>query len=202
LNLDSRIKVVENTKNMGLTKSLNKGLKLAKGPYIARIDCDDIALPSRLEKQVEYLDSHSEVTVLGSWYITLEKNNKRTIQQRPTDYQKIAQKIYYGNPIAHPSVMYRKAEVLKVGGYNEQYRYAQDYALWCKLIPKYRLTNIPAILVEVRQHSNNISVAHNEEQNACYRKIRRKFYLKAVWITRGRVLWGTIMWKLFKKSLE
>ncbi len=198
---DKRIRVVTNSNNIGLTRSLNIGIGLAQGMYIARMDADDISLPPRLEKQVLFLDNNPEYAVVGSWFIRVAKGQE-VVEQRPSDYRHIASKLFYGNPIAHPTVMFVKAIVISVGGYNEKYRTAQDYGLWWSLVGKHRLTNIPEVLLKYRQHEEMVSVTKKKDQDGNYDKIRKKNYWKAVFLSRGRVFVGSIAWRLFRWGLS
>ena len=120
-----------NVTNLGLTKSLNKGIKVAKGEYIARMDSDDISLPDRFKLQVEYMESHPEISVLGG--AIQEFNDKDGIigeRHFPADTASIKQYIHKASPVAHPAVMIRKTLFDEGVVYNEKYRTTQDLALW------------------------------------------------------------------------
>lgn len=158
---DPRIRVIRNNENLGLTKSLNKGLTLAKGEYVARMDADDISLPERFEKQVAFLDSHPEVAVVGTAKQLI--NRRGTIlgtyipplQPQYRDFLKT-------NLITHGSVMVRR-EILKAyGGYNELFRKSQDYALWLEMAKQHKLINIPDVLYKLRTHEMSVTKTGGE----------------------------------------
>lgn len=161
---DNRINFIENDINLGLTMSLNKGLKIAKGEYIARIDSDDISDLERLEKQVKYLDENEQISVVGSWAIVDEKTNKWEAKM-PKTHDEILGSIFFGNSLVHPSVMIRKKAIFDVGLYNEEFKYAQDYELWFRLLGNnYKLSNIPESLIIYNLNSNSVSVLNNNAQ--------------------------------------
>lgn len=148
---DPRIRLVKNDQNMGQAKSLNKGLGLAAGEYIARLDQDDVCLPTRLQEQAEYLDNHSDVTVICSWEITIDSTGRkvRTWEASIDNYGDFLGTILLGLcPVWHPSVMFRRETILKLGSFDTSYGPAEDYELWSRialnrmsgaLVPKYHL---------------------------------------------------------------
>lgn len=139
---DSRIKIIT-TENQGLTKSLNLALSFSKGEYIARQDADDISLNTRFEKQIKLLKSDDELYMVGSsMYVSNAKGLFNEVFYYPTQYEDIKQVIAQYNPFVHGSVMFKKAVVEKEGGYDESYRYVQDYELWSRIVPKYKSINI------------------------------------------------------------
>ncbi len=155
---DKRIKYFEN-RRIGLTKSLNKGLQLAQGKYIARMDADDISAPYRLEKQFRYLENSSDIVLVGSWikFFVYEKEEEGQVWKCPQGSGLINYLLFYGNQLAHSSIFFRRQEILQMGGYNEDIEFAQDYDLYCRLIKKYKINNIPEVLVKYRVHKNSIS---------------------------------------------
>lgn len=162
---DPRIKIINNEKNMGLTKSLNKGLKMAKGEYIARMDADDISMPDRLKKQVDFLDAHQDYAVVGTFVKILNKDSEVIcLLERPIEDTEIRGFLKRDNCIAHGSVMIRKTCLIDVGLYDELMERSQDYELWLRLSEKYRLANIPNYLYMWRRHKENIEAEYGEEQ--------------------------------------
>jgi len=149
---DPRIRLIDNQENIGLTRSLNKGLKLARGEYVARMDSDDISLPQRIEKQIEFLEQHPKVVLLGSWAEIIDQNEMiKDIWKYPTNHCFIAWKLLFGNCLVHSAVMYRKDCILDSGGYNELTTYAQDYELWIKLSSAGEIIQLPEVLVKCRK---------------------------------------------------
>jgi glycosyltransferase involved in cell wall biosynthesis len=149
--IDKRIRLIDNEENIGLTKSLNIGIKLAKGKYIARMDADDVSLPKRFEIQYKYMEENPDIDICGSRYMVLGQNK---IKELPTNPEFIKILLFQGiNPIAHPSVIMRKKSLDKHNiFYNEKYRFAQDFALWASSYNVLDITNTPDILLKLRIH--------------------------------------------------
>ncbi len=145
---DKRIKVINHEKREGQAKSLNDGIKIAKGRYIARMDADDISLPERLEKQVKFMGYHPEVGVLGTYYKEIDNSGKiLPRKQNPSTWEQIKKALFYYNPVCHPSVMMRKELILEVGGYDEKFSIGQDYDLFSRLVSKTKIENLPEFLI-------------------------------------------------------
>jgi glycosyltransferase involved in cell wall biosynthesis len=156
---DSRIKLIKNNSNQGQILTENKGLNIAKGKYIARIDQDDIFLPKKLEKQINFLEKNPKITGIGTWAIHINEKDKIIKKiKTPTSNKEIIKVLLYNNPIFHPSVMFRKKEILELGSYNHKKKYTEDYALWCQLLTSgYKLSNIPEYLTQYRIHNQQCS---------------------------------------------
>lgn len=158
---DPRIRLIDNDQNLKQTRSLNKGLELAQTELIARMDQDDISHPQRLEKQVTFMQENKDVAVVG--------NNIRIIDQRGkvVDYvirpqQDLAIRWYqlFACPLAHPTIMLRKSVIWnKLGGYDPSYILNQDWELWSRITPEYKLANLPDLLLDYRCHINQQQVA-------------------------------------------
>ncbi|MEP7168919.1 MAG: glycosyltransferase [Bacteroidota bacterium] len=152
---DPRIRVIDNEINIGLTRSLNKGIALSKGKYIARMDADDISLPGRLQKQVEFMEAHPEAGVVGTWILFTDTEETFC---PPADYEDVKIQLFKNNSLAHPSVMMRNDMFQKFQlSYNEKLQYAQDYELWVQCCRYFKVYNIPEVLVRYRRHSGQIS---------------------------------------------
>jgi len=151
---------------MGQTKSLNVGLKLAKGKYIVVNDADDLSLPRRIGKQLDFIMKHTEYIVVGtsSYIMDFSGKIKRTFM-KPTDSYEIFLWILSDTPLIHGSVIMDKDIILAHGGYNEDFKICQDYELWSSLIRKgFRVANIPDILVIIRQYMDSISFKKKDAQ--------------------------------------
>lgn len=150
---DERIKVISHN-NIGLTKSLNVGLKNAKGKYIARIDADDISTPNRISLQVNYLEEQPEIALLGSNYCMYDKKNKSIEYVAiPTSNNKLKKFLAIrGTPFRHSSVMFRREIANELGGYNEKFRHAQDYEFWIRFAEKHPVSSIPVYLCISRRN--------------------------------------------------
>ena len=162
---DERIKIITNPKNIGLTKSLNKAIKVAQGKYIARMDADDISLPERLERQIEFMRKNPEVGLLGTAYY--EMNLKGEIvgdKFFPTSDKKLKKILIKYNPFFHASVMIRKEILDKIGLYNENIPKAQDYDLWFRVTRSHKLANLDEPLMKRRYTKEMISIKKENEQ--------------------------------------
>lgn len=161
---DSRIKIIRNSENIGLTKSLNKALSLAKGKYIARMDADDIALPERFEKQVAFLETHPSIFLLGTQveYFNTD-DNTRTYPPRATSQAQIEQLLRSNrNPFAHPSIMFRNEPGIC---YREKFVYAQDFDLYLNLLSQNKqLANLPQVLLRYRLQPGSVSFSRRAQQ--------------------------------------
>lgn len=163
---DQRIKLDKNKENIGLTKTLNKGIKLAKGEYIARQDADDVSLPTRFEKQVNFLQKNPE-TVLLSCNIEVinPEGTVSNIYEPHCESELVPWFLLFHNHLGgHSQVMFRKSPTLDIGGYRDEYRYSQDYELWCRLIKVGEIAILPEVLLQQRFHANRISSMNNIEQ--------------------------------------
>ena len=156
---DPRIILVENDKNEGIVYSLNKGLDRARGKYIARMDADDISLPHRLQRQVNFLQVHPEISVVGTGYLPIDecRNPTKPPIYRP-EYPAVAKWfLLIGSPLAHPSVMYRKEIIQKIGGYSKDFPHAEDYELWTRLCQVSKICSIETLAVNASQRSISIN---------------------------------------------
>jgi glycosyltransferase involved in cell wall biosynthesis len=148
---DKRIKLITNSHQLGLTRSLNKALAQARGQYIARMDSDDLALATRLEKQLEYLSSHSQLALLGTAvYLINSEGNRIGLKRYPSDYQTLKKIILSYCPFVHPTLMIRHSVLRELGGYKPEFTYAQDYELVLRLLAQYPAANLPQPLLEYR----------------------------------------------------
>jgi glycosyltransferase EpsE len=128
---DDRIKIIKNSKNMGLVYSLNNGIKHAKGKYIVRMDTDDIALPGRIEATFNFIAAHPEYDVVGAQAIEFSESTENGILGKSGE--KTNKSIMRRDGIIHPTVIMRKSVVENVGYYKDFNR-AEDLALWCELL--------------------------------------------------------------------
>lgn len=166
---DPRIKLVQNKTNLKLITTLNKGLALAKGEYIARMDCDDFSLPQRFEKQISYLDIHNDIGVLGTGFELMDaRGNSFTSIQFPTQSNVLKWSLFFYCPIAHPTVVMRRSIVNQVGGYNSEAVYCEDYDLWIRVAKTTQIGNLPDVLVKIRKHDANVTnVFSRQHQSNC-----------------------------------
>ena len=163
---DPRIRLFCNDKNLALIKSLNKGLQLARGDYIARHDSDDISLPLRLEKEVQFLEANKNVGLLGSYFIAInEAGDFLQYFRPPTDSDTLRRKLLVKNSFAHGTVMFRKECIEKVGCFREELKHCEDYDLWLRVSQFFELANLPFYLYKWRLNINSVSLANKHIQD-------------------------------------
>ena len=162
---DSRIKIVYNSNNLGLTKSLNKAISLALGDYIVRMDADDIAFPNRLRKQIDFMTQHPLCVASGGFAKIIDEKGKVLGDWRiGCTWMELKSGALFTSPILHPTAIFRRIINGAAIRYDETKRYAQDYALWATLIDKHELLNTGEQLIFYRQTSKQVSNSHHEEQ--------------------------------------
>lgn len=154
---DPRIKYIYQD-NCGLAGTLNVGLSLAKGKYIARQDQDDISLVNRIKKQVEFLEKNSSVVLLGTHAkIFSESSNELKFHDHATHPAILKFDLLFDNPFVHSSVMFRKKDIDLVGNYNEDRSFFEDFELWSRFSEKGSVANLSEVLVEYRHHDQGLS---------------------------------------------
>jgi len=169
---DARIVLHRNPQNLRLIKSLNKGLALAQGEYIARHDADDIALPERLATQVSYLQHHPQVGLLGTAYYRLYDQGRYSLHQPPFTDTEIRWRFLFDNIWPHPSLMFRR-QLFKDGDpFYRDFLHAEDYELWVRLLKCTRAATLSAPLLIIRTHTDSgVSAKHRVEQSSMVRVI-------------------------------
>lgn len=164
---DTRTLFVDNPANLGFTSSLNKGCRMAKGKYIARLDADDIAHPKRIEKQVDFLEKNPDISVLGTCYVLIDSvGNEIKNVVMPDTEEKIFLQTLFTSPVCHSSVFIKRSVMNHLHYYPENFPYYQDYALWINVIKSgYKICNLREYLVSVRQHENTATGKHFQERH-------------------------------------
>jgi len=156
-NQDLRIKLIE-LEASGLPVALNTALNYASAPFIARMDADDISLPLRFSKQLEYLKRHEEIAVLGSAAIIInDTGQKRKMKRMPTKPSEVKKALPHKCCIIHPSVMIRRKALQEIGKYSTDYKIAEDYDLWLRISDSSGLANLRQPLIELRRHSKQVT---------------------------------------------
>lgn len=169
---DSRIVYVKNEQNVQLIATLNKGLRLCNGKYIARIDADDIALPNRLEEQLCFMEKNPEIGVCGSWVETIGLEQNRIVQFH-SDHDLIRMELLLHNYLHHPSVMIRNSILTNHKLQYPNCLHAEDYAMWVQLAKHTKFHILPKVLLKYRMHENSIGAQYNDiqlQQSAIIRK--------------------------------
>ena len=157
---DQRINVVEKEQNTGYTNSLNDAILIAKGKYIARMDGDDISLPERFEKQVEFLENNSEIILCGTEVEIIGKNH---ISKYPSNHEMIKIQLCYNASFYHPTIMIRRLVLLE-NNYDKKFEPAEDYELWTRLVNIGELANLDEVLLQYRIHQSQTSNIRKLEQ--------------------------------------
>lgn len=178
-NKDPRIQIIQNAERMRLSKSLNKGLAAARGIYIARMDADDISLPNRLQIQLDYLERHPEIGVVGGQIRFIDEKNQVNREGRlDTSTALVKWDLNFGSALCHPAVMMRKELVTSAGGYSDEMVYAQDYDLWRRLAEITQLTNLPDVVLYYRLHPVNTSSDYVKTQSDYGRRVQEAILSK------------------------
>lgn len=164
---DLRFVYLRNDLNLGLTKSLNKGLAVCTGKYIARLDSDDFCLPNRVIEQVNFLNSHLEYGFCGTRYEEIYPNGRivEPTISRKLSHESFAELLLTENPMAHSTLMVRSDSIKSIGGYDTDIRFAQDYDLYLRLIEAgYKACVIDFLTVQRTWRLNSISFSKAKAQ--------------------------------------
>lgn len=169
---DPRIRVERNPRNLGLVKTLNRGLDMVGTEFVARMDSDDIALPDRIERQIAYLDNNPGVGLCGTAYEIFCEAVHQIITP-PCEHESIIYGLLDDNAFLHSSVVARM-DILNRHGlrYSESYKHAEDYDLWVRLARHTHVGILPQVLVRYRSHPENVSNTNKSEQIATRDRIR------------------------------
>lgn len=171
---DPRIRLEPNGRNLGLIATLNRGLGLVRGEYIARMDCDDISFPGRLARQVAMLDRHPEIGLCGTWFERVE-GKVRTIIRPPLDDGVIRLFLTFQNAFAHNTIMLRRSIIERYQlRYDPQYPHAEDYEFWTRCAEHTRLANLPEVLLRYHYHPANTSSRFAVQQGETADRVRRR----------------------------
>ena len=156
---DSRIKPID-CDGDGLIDALNQGLDGSTSPFVARMDADDISMPTRFERQVSFLRAHPDVDVIGSWTELIDQRGDLLdrITKYPTSPTDLRRHLFSNkNPLAHPTVMMRSDKVKRLGGYRKPLKAAEDFDLWLRVAEIGKLANLPEPLLRYRLHPDQVS---------------------------------------------
>jgi glycosyltransferase involved in cell wall biosynthesis len=182
---DSRIRVLTRA-NGGVTNALNAGLVVARGEYVARMDADDVAEPSRFAHQLEYMKNHPECAVVGCWVILMDATGAERARSRlAVTHEQISARLWDGDSSAMPHYgsFIRRDVLTQVDNYREQFRSAQDLDLFLRILEIGRLANVPYFLMHYREHEGSVGARRGQEQARNAREILRQAYER-----RGKTL--------------
>lgn len=174
---DERIRLYKNAENCGLTRNLNKGLRLAQGKYIARMDGDDISLPERFEKQIEYFEKHPDVMLISCQTQNIGESSLCWKLKESSEELKVRMLV---RPVfAHPGFMMKRELLEKGFFYDEDFRTAQDYELASRVAGEFQIGIVPEVLLYYRVHKKQISSLSGREQFSNADRVREKLWSQA-----------------------
>lgn len=170
---DERIRFIQNECNIGLANTLNKGMRLARGEYLARMDADDISLPTRLEIQVRYLDEHPDVMLCSCALQQFGASDKQMIGRE--DFEFVKAEMLFSSAIGHASSVWRKAFFVENHLMFMQDEFpAEDYGLWTRAVFYGKMVNIPDLLYRYRIYPEQVTATDMRSAEKC-RQIRQKY---------------------------
>ena len=187
---DGRLRVVHQP-HCGGPRASNRALAECKGDLIARIDADDIALPDRIARQVEFLRRNPDVGMVSSNYLHIDENEEPLWEVRlPESHSDLLRQLWLRNRILHSATMIRRSVVEAVGNYDEILRFAQDYDFWLRIASRFKLANLPQILAKKRLHGGATRLSSNRQNMQCFLLVRRRAaeMYGLGWIYRIRLL--------------
>lgn len=162
---DPRIRGIFHETNMGLANTLNQGLEEARAELVVRMDQDDEALPHRIRTLTDYMQTHLDTVVAGSYVYHMGRTRRYDrLVKLPIEHEDIMRAMPSGNCIYHPSVIMRRKEILKLGGYRPAFKNAEDYDLWLRAGRIYRLANVPVPLLRYRFSTGGMTLGKKWQQ--------------------------------------
>jgi hypothetical protein len=157
---DPRIAVVRQ-QPMGLVAALNRGIAGVRSPYIARLDADDISLPTRLARQMEVMRGDATLGLLGSYAKEIDEHGRvLAVRKPPLSHEALVEALGQGNPFIHSTILVRTDLVRVCGGFRAALAVAEDYDLWLRIAERTRVANLPETLVRYRVHTQGMSERH------------------------------------------
>lgn len=173
---DTRVRLIRNTSNKGQTPCLNQGLRLARGKWVARQDADDLSHPTRLAEQFQFTTMHPDVVLLGTNGRIINEHDRLTgLLDVPLSHGSITWTAPFLNPFVHTAVMFRTDLIRDTfGGYDENFRIAQDYDLWTRVLAKHPTANLAQRLVCYRHLESSLSKSGRERAFAEAEEVSRR----------------------------
>jgi glycosyltransferase involved in cell wall biosynthesis len=183
----------------GLVFSLNLGLHACQSPIVARMDADDLALPHRFERQMAWMMAHPETTILGTSYQLIDEHDRvMKVVGLPTEDRQIRRAMRWGNPVCHPSVMYRRQPILDLGGYLGAL-HAEDYDLWLRVSrhADLQFANLSEVCLSYRARSTSEARRSREAYASVLVSQVRQL------VTGGGAIWAVAaLWSLAKLAFR
>lgn len=174
--IDDRINLITNPENLGIAEATNLGIAHARGEYIALMDQDDISMPERLEKQVVFLDTHPEISVVGANSIRLDEDGEQHFRQDVLETPGLIRwGLLFRDQIQNPTALMTRT-LFSIQGYKyEDFMPSQDYRLWLKISQRFKLANLPDYLLVHRVHKTNASINFGHLRLSKIREMRKEF---------------------------
>lgn len=193
---DSRLRVVHNEQNLGLIATLHRGLAECRAPLIARMDADDICDPQRFERQVAFLCDRPDIDIVGGAIRFFGNIPQPNVFQFPTKHEAIHPAMLFFCPLAHPTLMFRR-ELVERGlfRYDDEFRHAEDYHLWSRLMLQVRVANLPELVLHYRLHKTQVSSGQANHQYEASLRVREKMLGEAgiVWTDQDIALHESVI---------
>ena len=192
---DSRVRVLRNERNLGIVATRNRMLAEVhpQARYLAVLDSDDVCLPGRLRKQVDFLERNPDHAAVGCHTTIIDERGAEVgLRRYPTDAAAVRRVITRYNPIAHPGVMLRRSALEQVGSYDPRYPRCQDYDLWLRLAARFELANLDEALIGYRLSDAQVKQKHMRES------LRLTIAIQRPWLFAPRFFrpWNVVYWGL------
>lgn len=167
---DERLVFLKNDVNLGVAKTLNRGIEVAKGKYIARMDADDVSLPDRFDKQVSFFEAHPDYILCGGFAVTYDGESQFVY---PSVDNYLRPLLLFQNVFVHPNVMFR-ADALKKLKYDEGFNFCEDYDLWFRCSRMGKIMVLPHILLRYRVHAGSVTFQKQKRMNDLRRVVQER----------------------------
>ena len=152
---DNRLVYLKNPNNLGIVETLNKGIKMAKGKYIARMDADDVMVGNRLQEQVDFLEANPSYGMVGGWYEIMDaEGKKRNLLKTSENHEDAKLGLLFRNQFAHPAITMRTALARELK-YSQEFIYTEDYDLWCRMAEVAKVANLQNVFLHYRWYPEN-----------------------------------------------
>ncbi|HSY52599.1 MAG TPA: glycosyltransferase [Thermoanaerobaculia bacterium] len=202
---DPRIRLLDNPENLRLARSLNRGLEVARGALVARLDANDVARPDRLEKQMRFMRDHPEIALLGGQYEVIDTHSRRlALAALPKPVTELGVQWYFliDSPFIHSTVMFRKSAADKSGRYNPASDWApsEDVVLWAQMALDHRMVNMPDVLVLQRYDPRSITYDRSKPYRTDFEPRLTRFFvtnINRILLVDDADVWAGLMTALF-----
>ncbi|HOJ66004.1 MAG TPA: glycosyltransferase [Paludibacteraceae bacterium] len=191
---DNRVSVVRDKQRMGFVNALNKGMKMAKGEYIARMDADDICFNDRFEKQINFMQTHSDVDILGGNMKIIDENGI-VVSQRQYPCSKFSLKFssVFRSPVAHPTVMFRRSIIEKNMFYDDLFKKAEDLEFWLRLRNNgFKIANMPEYVLYFRISGDLAKKRNSEHFSYSFRARSKNFSWRYFYLDIPSILFAKL----------